>query len=670
MEIDNMAQNVFQFFIEPGLQEVYRDKDTGLPLSGGYIEYWKDTARTVQKPVYKLSGTPQDPVYVPLVNPLPLTSIGTTSDGGGNDIKVYYNPYDDLGNEELYFIKVFNSQGVLQFTREGWPEQINTSTASNVTFIENFYQDGQFLNHIDVTNNGVLTQNTTNVSYGGWVFLLSNGFTSTNKVLFEKFPDYVTNPEASPRFSLRFSCVNPNPAEDTKDLVWVNNDVNFLAGVTITVQFEALSNTGFPGNVDLLYEKVFGTGGSPSITTYVTSFTINAIDWTKYTASFTVSTNFAQTISTTNDDEIRFIIRFPSDVVTDISVVNFVSAEGQFTVLTYPQASKYQAAINSLASSIQTPAYDGSNVGDVLTLGGTTSTFIGESGTPLAALVWLPPTPTGVVNSTFSTSVTPPPGWLFCDGTSYDLVGQFSSDEYVRLFDVIQYTGWYGEDTFIPLYTATGTYKLTATVYNAAPVPNAHASGFTVTITTTGTTSVFQVVTVVTTPASSIPPGSYFEVFSPTLRSSIYWFSIDGLGADPSNLFPTSLVQEISLLSTDTSDDVANALVANTNTQLRVPDLRGMFLRGWDNGRGIDPDSNTRGDPVYFSQVIGDVIGSAQRDALQSHTHTVFAAPLIGSSGSNSGAPGGNTQTSAPNGAFVSSETRPFNIYCNYIIKT
>ena len=36
-----MAQNVFQFFVEPSLQELFRDKDTGLPLSNGEIFFWK-----------------------------------------------------------------------------------------------------------------------------------------------------------------------------------------------------------------------------------------------------------------------------------------------------------------------------------------------------------------------------------------------------------------------------------------------------------------------------------------------------------------------------------------------------------------------------------------------------------------------------------------------------
>lgn len=45
----------------------------------------------------------------------------------------------------------------------------------------------------------------------------------------------------------------------------------------------------------------------------------------------------------------------------------------------------------------------------------------------------------------------------------------------------------------------------------------------------------------------------------------------------------------------------------NGSTTFNLPDLRGIFIRGWDNGRGKDP---------------GRAFGSYQDDAFESHTHT------------------------------------------------
>lgn len=48
--------------------------------------------------------------------------------------------------------------------------------------------------------------------------------------------------------------------------------------------------------------------------------------------------------------------------------------------------------------------------------------------------------------------------------------------------------------------------------------------------------------------------------------------------------------------------------VGDGSTTFNLPDLRGEFIRGLDDGRGVD---------------VGRVVGSAQLDAFKSHTHAV-----------------------------------------------
>lgn len=88
-----------------------------------------------------------------------------------------------------------------------------------------------------------------------------------------------------------------------------------------------------------------------------------------------------------------------------------------------------------------------------------------------------------------------------------------------------------------------------------------------------------------------------------------------------------------------------------------APDLRGEFVRGWDNGKGTDP---------------GRALASTQLDEFKGHTHEYFGASYT------SAAPGGGTplassarsasmgNTSSTGG----SETRPRNIALMYCIKT
>ena len=87
-----------------------------------------------------------------------------------------------------------------------------------------------------------------------------------------------------------------------------------------------------------------------------------------------------------------------------------------------------------------------------------------------------------------------------------------------------------------------------------------------------------------------------------------------------------------------------------------LPDLRGEFIRGFDNGRGIDENR---------------VLGSAQVDELKSHSHDREYRPNVGGGGhgfpSRSGSGSGNVNY--PTNSTGGDETRPRNIAMMYIIK-
>ena len=106
-----------------------------------------------------------------------------------------------------------------------------------------------------------------------------------------------------------------------------------------------------------------------------------------------------------------------------------------------------------------------------------------------------------------------------------------------------------------------------------------------------------------------------------------------------------------------TSGYAALAAVVGAN----VPDLRGEFIRGWDNSRGVDS---------------GRTLGSTQTDDFGSHFHTLNATSRIGTgSGSqwpagwsrhDTGTTGDTKNTNSQGGT----ETRPRNVALMYIIKT
>ena len=130
-------------------------------------------------------------------------------------------------------------------------------------------------------------------------------------------------------------------------------------------------------------------------------------------------------------------------------------------------------------------------------------------------------------------------------------------------------------------------------------------------------------------------------------------------------------------------------------TTFNLPDYRGTFLRGTDNGRGEDPDRATR-TAMAAGGSTGDKVGSVEGQAFLSHNHAmndpghlhaqnVTANPgaCPGSSiirddwaGDVSGAcayaQGVNTVAAGTGitlGAAGGNETRPFNANVNWIIR-
>jgi len=123
-------------------------------------------------------------------------------------------------------------------------------------------------------------------------------------------------------------------------------------------------------------------------------------------------------------------------------------------------------------------------------------------------------------------------------------------------------------------------------------------------------------------------------------------------------------------VSRSTYSDLFSAIgtnfgVGDGSTTFGLPDMRGEFVRGWDNGRGVDA---------------GRGFGTAQSDAFQNHRHSTQVPsgagnnftppPFDGPSGSISVESTPPEQVDNFSTPRVADETRPRNIALMYIIKT
>lgn len=116
--------------------------------------------------------------------------------------------------------------------------------------------------------------------------------------------------------------------------------------------------------------------------------------------------------------------------------------------------------------------------------------------------------------------------------------------------------------------------------------------------------------------------------------------------------------------------------------KFNLPDLRGRFVRGVDGGVGLDPSIDLRVEQNPGGNS-GNQVGTIQPDAYQRHEHQYSAAEsmtpitegtegvvsVYGSSLSTQNTIGQEPDQSADGTPRFGKETRPVNIYMNYIIR-
>jgi microcystin-dependent protein len=150
-------------------------------------------------------------------------------------------------------------------------------------------------------------------------------------------------------------------------------------------------------------------------------------------------------------------------------------------------------------------------------------------------------------------------------------------------------------------------------------------------------------------------------------------------GGTASNIPLGWLLCDGSLVDVSQYSDLYSAVGNNfgetaSSTQFYLPDLRGRFIRGVDDGAGRDPDVTSRTD-MQNSAVLSQTVGSIQSYAFQNHVHSYTQFPYAQSN--NDPIAGGsywesgtaNTGAADSTQYNVSTETRPLNAYAYFIIK-
>lgn len=319
--------NAFYIYT-PSFQQVFIDKDTQAPMSGGFVYFYEDNNRSALKTIYQLSGAPGSYQYVPAANPQTLNMAGAF------DQAIYLFPFDADENVDLYYVSVFNANMVPQFQRQAQPTLEPSAVLDSP--LKTYAINGQFTSNIPVGN---ITGPATLVAPGNWSFIRPALSTATDNVTFDRFSSFVINPNSNPRYAARIKCTVANPGDTIKALRLKFPNVNFLASSInpVTVAFSAISNSGaFLNNVGLYLVKNFGTGGSATEEIALTNFNFST-SYQQFSYTFVPGDNDNLNVGSQDDDYLAIDLRFPPGSTYDVSITDYMVLPGEVDLPIYPQ---------------------------------------------------------------------------------------------------------------------------------------------------------------------------------------------------------------------------------------------------------------------------------------------------------------------------------------------
>lgn len=365
-----------RFVLAYWASDYFVNKDTGKPLANGTVTFYKDNDRTKLKNIYTLSGVPpySSASYVALPNPLTLSISGNPLDFDGNNVDIYFFPYegnpdDENDTVELYYVVVKDENGIVQYDRSALPnivQQDIVPEAGELTF--NYVPNGQFLTHYEGQANGskadgTIQQLITPIAPGGWTFERSSNL-ATDIVTFYRFGAPLSgNPSGNPRYGFQLNCTSPSGTDSFKHLRLKFPNCNRFASTTeqLTVSFTAQSLSA-DFDVSLYMIRNFGTGGSaPPPWQLIGTFTISSMFSIK-TAHFLPGINTGATIGPNDDDYIQFAVAYPTNVVTNSIFTDFLITDGVVDITAYPEQTNAEYLSGTLPG-YEVPDYDGFGIG-------------------------------------------------------------------------------------------------------------------------------------------------------------------------------------------------------------------------------------------------------------------------------------------------------------------
>jgi hypothetical protein len=337
----------------PILQDYFSDKD-GTAMVGGTITCFHDNSRSILKNWYYQTGTAGSYSYLPLPNPLTLSSAGTITDINGVDTIPFFYPYSEIdeNQHDPYYITIVNHDNTNQLTRANFPflgisggNVMGTFSYTNVISNNGFWRNAapNTLNVSPFTSITLNTAVTAQPDFNGNLlstvvapsqhdgfgmpdiqFLINNTSTSDFATFIpfplgnaQPIPGYIV-----PEYFLNHICTNTGSGVTQKCYSFpISLHVNTLANVPFTGFIEAFNGggTGVGQNVITLFIlQDTGTGTTTPIPIEVAQITLTP-SWNKYFFTGVFPSTAGLTLGAGSDDALYLLVQMPLQTTCSVN---------------------------------------------------------------------------------------------------------------------------------------------------------------------------------------------------------------------------------------------------------------------------------------------------------------------------------------------------------------
>ncbi len=346
---------------------------TGKPLAGGYLATFSNLDHTALNPVF------EDPAglfpwpYVTIPN---IGSLGILFDENGAQGPFYFKT-DSAVPDQLYYLEVYDSKGILQWTIDnftptgGGGGSIITTALDLENLIANnvMYRNigstpivpGTFLKLAPGANAG-LVQTASNC--GPDICFIKNNTSATDSLSFPKFILGTTpfTGDVTPVDYLHFECTGAGSAETQKIVQYpITQGIQNLSNQDVTLTLWAKSTSS--SQVTLYWKQFCGDGAGASVVAPIPIQTLTlSTSWQKFVVSATVPDATGLTLGGCGNDGLFLQIQYPLNATCNVDLqkpciyLGAISPDQDYrtydmidALINTPRTGDYRTSINQFA---------------------------------------------------------------------------------------------------------------------------------------------------------------------------------------------------------------------------------------------------------------------------------------------------------------------------------